>query len=125
LKNNFLCIKKPLENYIDLLKLVLPEMIVDHFDLVKSSKEEEKLQLFFEEKNTLPKEIKDRELISKGFHKEVIIQDFPLRGRLVFLHVRRRRWTDKETGEIIQRDWNIVSKGTRMTTEFALFLKEI
>ena len=105
-----------MENYIDLLKLVLPEMIVDHFDLVKSSKEEEKLQLFFEEKNTLPKEIKDRELISKGF---------PLRGRLVFLHVRRRRWTDKETGEIIQRDWNIVSKGTRMTTEFALFLKEI
>ena len=100
-------------------------MIVDHFDLVKSSKEEEKLQLFFEEKNTLPKEIKDRELISKGFHKEAIIQDFPLRGRLVFLHVRRRRWTDKETGEIIQRDWNIVSKGTRMTTEFALFLKEI
>lgn len=114
-----------MENYIDLLKLVLPEMIVDHFDLVESSKEEEKLQLFFEEKNTLPKEIKDRELISKGFHKEVIIQDFPLRGRLVFLHVRRRRWTDKETGEIIQRDWNIVSKGTRMTTEFALFLKEI
>lgn len=114
-----------MENYIDLLKLVLPEMIVDHFDLVKSSKEEEKLQLFFEEKNTLPKEIKDRELISKGFHKEAIIQDFPLRGRLVFLHVRRRRWTDKETGEIIQRDWNIVSKGTRMTTEFALFLKEI
>lgn len=114
-----------MENYLDLLKLVLPEMIIEHFDLVQSLKEEEKLKLYFEEKNTLPQEIEGRDLVSKGFHKEVIIQDFPLRGRLVFLHVKRRRWTDKETGEIVQRDWNIVSKGTRMTMEFASFLKEI
>lgn len=114
-----------MENYLDLLKLVLPEMLLEHFDLVKSFKEEEQLKLYFEEKNTLPQEIVGRDLVSKGFHKEVIIQDFPLRGRFVFLYVKRRRWTDKETGEIVQRDWNIVSKGTRMTTEFASFLKEI
>ncbi|MDM1445136.1 transposase, partial [Myroides odoratimimus] len=48
-----------------------------------------------------------------------------LRGKSVKLHVQRRRWTDKQTGEIISRDWNIIAEGTRMTTEFSEFLKKI
>ncbi len=114
-----------MENYIDLLKLVLPAMIVEHFDLIKSEQNGERLELYFEEKNTPPQEFKNRQLASKGFHKEIEVQDFPLRGRFVYLHVKRRRWTDRESGEIVQRDWNMVSKGTRMTEEFASFLKEI
>jgi hypothetical protein len=39
-------------------------------------------------------------------------------------HIKSRRWTNKTTGEIIQRDWQLVAKGTRMTQEFGL-LKEI
>lgn len=117
--------KTLLENYIDLLKLVLPSMIVEHFDLIKSKQNGERLELYFEEKNTPPQEFENRQLASKGFHKEVVVQDFPLRGKFVYLHVKRRRWTDKESGEIVQRDWNMVSKGTRMTKEFASFLKEI
>jgi hypothetical protein len=115
----------PLDNYLDLIKLVLPQFLVDYFDLVKSRKEEEVLHLYFEERNTPPKEHTSRVLISKGFHKEITVQDFPLRGSTVYLHVKRRRWTDKGSGEIIQRDWNLVAQGTRMTTEFAAFLKEI
>lgn len=114
-----------MENYTDLLKLILPSMIVEHFDLTRSQQNADKLELHFEEKKTQPKEFSERHLVSKGFHKEVIIQDFPLRGKLVFLHVKRRRWTDKDSGEIVQRNWNVVAKGTRMTEEFASFLKEI
>lgn len=114
-----------LEEYLDLLKLILPSMLVEHFNLVKSQQLAGKLNLYFEEKNDIPKELNSRQLISKGFHNEVIIQDFPLRGKLVFLHVKRRRWTDKQTKEILQRNWNVVAKGTRMTNEFASFLKEI
>ncbi|WP_457766487.1 ISAon1 family transposase N-terminal region protein, partial [Elizabethkingia meningoseptica] len=40
-------------------------------------------------------------------------------------HVKRRRWTDKSSGEFLQRDWQLVSKGTRMTKDFAGFLKKI
>jgi hypothetical protein len=116
---------RDLDNYLDLIKLVLPQFIVDHFDLVKSRKEKESLHLCFEERNISPKEPSSRILISKGFHKEITVQDFPLRGSTVFLHVKRRRWTDKESGEIVQRDWNLVAQGTRMTTEFAAFLKQI
>ncbi len=115
-----------MDNYLDLIKLVLPQFLVDHFDLIKSKKEnEEVLHLYFEEVNTPPKEEISRVLIAHGFHKEVTIQDFPLCGNTVYLHVKRRRWLDRTTKEVIQRDWNLVAQGTRMTTEFAAFLKEI
>jgi len=114
-----------LDPQIELLKLVLPELLVDFFDLVKVDKHSETLHLYFEEFNKPPVEHAKGELISKGFHDEITIQDFPLRGKHVFLHVKRRRWTDKNTNQIIQRDWNIVAKGTRMTDEFASFLKQI
>ncbi len=110
---------------IDLLKLFLPEVLVDHFELLSSNQEGETLHLYFEENNIAPIEHNSRTLISKGFHNEITIQDFPLRGKLVLLHIKRRRWTDKNTNEIVQRDWNIVAKGSRLTEEFAAFLKEI
>ncbi len=43
----------------------------------------------------------------------------------MYLHIKRRRWTNKNTGEIVKRDWNLVAKETRMTQEFASFSKEI
>jgi hypothetical protein len=90
-----------------------------------SKTEGETLHLYFEEMNKPPVEHATKLLISKGFHDEITVQDFPLRGKNVFLHVKRRRWTDKTSNEIVQRDWNIVAKGSRMTEDFAVFLKEI
>jgi len=114
-----------LDNYLDLLKLILPEFLINHFYLVKNTKNGEVMHLYFEERNIPPKEQVSKVLIAHGFHKEVTIQDFPLRGNTVYLHIKRRRWLDKTTKEVIQRDWNLVAQGTRMTTEFAAFLKEI
>lgn len=111
----------------DLLKLLLPEYLVEHFEIVKAYENlEEQLHIEFEEKNIIPEEYSYRQYVSKGFLPSITIEDFPLRrGKSVKLHIRRRRWTDKTTGEILQRDWNIIAKGTRMTNEFASFLKEI
>ncbi|WP_422663669.1 ISAon1 family transposase N-terminal region protein, partial [Sphingobacterium sp. UBA6645] len=47
-------------------------------------------------------------LESKGFMPSTEISDFPIRGQKVTLHIRRRRWTVLDTGEIITRDWNLV-----------------
>ena len=110
---------------IDLLKLMLPDFLVDHFEVVSCTNTEEILHLYFEENSKAPKEFNTLELVSKGFQDEITIQDFPLRGKFVYLHIKRRRWTNKRTGEIVKRDWNLVAKGTRMTQEFAAFLKEI
>jgi len=110
---------------IDLLKFMLPDFLVDYFEIISAVNSEENLHLYFEEKAKPPKEFDTVELVSKGFSDEITIQDFPLRGKFVYLHIKRRRWTIKSTGEIIKRDWQLVAKGTRMTQEFASFLKEI
>ena len=101
--------------------MFLPEILVDYFDLVKTEKQSGELHLYFEERNEAP-ETKGT-VLSKGFYNEVILQDFPLRGQQVYLHIKRRRWTVKESNEIIKRDWSLVAKGTRMTAEFSAFLK--
>ena len=76
-----------------------------------------------EEKNFPLAEYKDQKLESKGFLPEIYIQDFPIRNQRVTLCIKRRHWEVKDAGKIISRDWNLVQQGTRMTKEFAHFLK--
>jgi hypothetical protein len=108
-----------------LISLLLPEGILDYFELTQVEKEGKMLNIYLEEKNIGPDGYTNKDLESKGFFPEVSIQDFPIRGQKVALCIKRRRWTVKKTGEIISRDWDLVRKGARMTTEFGLFLKGI
>lgn len=112
-------------NETEVLKLLLPEFLIDHFEIVKFEEINKVVHLYFEEKNTIPKEFASITLQSKGFLPEITVDDFPLRGKSVKLHIKRRRWTDVKSGDIIQRDWNLIAKGTRMTQDFAEFLKKI
>jgi len=50
--------------------------------------------------------------ISHGFHKEITIQDFLLRDKMVNLHIKRRRWLNKTTKEVVQRNWNLLVQGS-------------
>jgi hypothetical protein len=72
-----------------------------------------------------PAEFAPAKLTSKGFFDEITVQDFPIRDMKSYLHIKRRRWINESTGDIVYRNWNMVAKGTRMTHEFASFLKEI
>lgn len=108
-----------------LLKLILPEFLVEYFDLTHHEQHQGVLHIYFEEKSDIPKELSGRTLVSHGFHKQQRVQDFPLRSNKVYLLIKRRRWKDTQTQEIVQRDWNMVAKGTRITQEFASFLKEL
>ncbi|TYP77312.1 ISAon1 family transposase N-terminal region protein [Aquimarina intermedia] len=114
-----------MDPYIDLLKVLLPELLITHFDIVKHEIKQDVLHLNFEEKVAIPQEFSSGLVISHGFHKEITIQDFPIRGKKVYLHIKRRRWLDKKTKAAVQRDWNLVAQGTRMTVEFAAFLKAL
>lgn len=109
----------------EVLKFILPELLVTHFDLLKHELQDSKLHLYFEESPKTPEEFSKELIISHGFHKQITIQDFPLRGKTVLLHIKRRRWLNKATHKVVQRDWSLVAKGTRMTVEFASFLKAI
>lgn len=112
-----------MDAYIDLLKVVLPELLITHFDIIQHQKNKDILHLYFEEKKDIPQEFSSSIVISHGLHKEITVQDFPIRGKQVYLHIKRRRWLNKITKKVVQRDWNLVAQGTRMTVEFADFLK--
>lgn len=108
-----------------LLELFLPEGMLRYFEIVDLEETSESYLFSLEELNIPPEEYQGKKLVSKGFYEPVIIQDFPLRGKSSHLKVKRRRWLVEETGDIVSRDWEIVAKGTRITQEFATFLKEL
>lgn len=109
----------------EILKHILPEEFVLHFDLTNMKTEGEQLVFTLDEKNEKPPEHHDKELESKGFLESIQILDFPIRDKGVILRVRRRKWKDKQTGKTYTRDWNLKEKGTSYTKGFAAFLKEI
>ena len=109
----------------EFIKLILPEIIVEYFKLISCKKEEEILHFYLKEINSIPKEYRQHKLSSKGFFDEITVQDFPIRGHQAYLQITRRSWLNKNTGQVVFRDWNLVANATRVTQEFASFLKEI
>lgn len=65
--------------------------------------QEKEVHIHLDEKAIKPEGYEIVDLISKGFHQASIVQDFPLRDKAMYLHVRRRRWycepTKKTSGE--------------------------
>lgn len=108
-----------------LLNLVLPKGILEYFTVNKIEHTEETVNIYLSEKNVVPHEYINDKLTSKGFFDEIKVQDFPLRGKDVFLYIKRRKWYNESTGYTMVRDWKMVSKGTRMTKDFAAFLKVV
>ena len=113
------------DSFSELIKLLLPEIIVEYFELTSYQKGEEILHFYLKEINSIPKEYRNSKLSSKGFFEAITVQDFPIRGHQVYLHITRRRWLNEDSGQVVFRDWNLVADGTRVTQEFASFLKEI
>lgn len=108
-----------------LIQAVLPQGMLDYFTLNKVDTLSEIINIYLEEKNITPEEYKNDKLTSKGYYDEIRVQDFPIRGKDVFLLIKRRRWINETKGTIVMRDWELVAKGTRMTKDFAAFLKVI
>lgn len=106
-------------------RLLLPEGTLDYFDLVDVKESVSEVVIYLEEKNVVPEKYAGQETESKGFYDPVVVQDFPLRGKKVFLNIRRRRWILKKSNEYICRNWRMVAEGTRLTQDFAFFLKEL
>ena len=80
-------------------RLLLPEGTLDYFDLVDVKESVNEVVIYLEEKNIVPEKYTDQDIESKGFYAPVFVQDFPLRGKKVFLNIRRRRWLLKKHNE--------------------------
>ena len=110
---------------LEVAQVILPKGILEYFDFNGIKHTDTEIHIFLAEKNIPLEEYAHTKLTSKGFFDEVKVQDFPIRGKDVFLMIKRRRWLDESTGHGVYRDWEMVAKGTRMTGEFAAFLKAI
>ena len=113
------------DNYGTIISLLLPEGLSDYFDITDITSGPEGFSIYLEEKNIAPHGYTIDQLESKGFHDQIGVEDFPIRGKKAYLYIKRRRWEVKANNHIISRDWKIVQSGTRMTREFAAFLKGV
>lgn len=87
------------------------------------------LTLVLHERNTppvIPPEHRGqgKRVVSKGFHRPVTLQHFPIQDRLCRLEVHRRRW-EIDGGGTLQRTLDFLPlKGLKITSTFGDFLKE-
>ena len=110
---------------LEIAELILPNGILEYFNITNVKQSQTEIHILLAEKNLPPEEYAHTKLTSKGFFDEIKVRDFPIRGKHVYLLIKRRRWLDESTGNPVFRDWEMVAKGTRMTKEFATFLKGI
>ena len=105
--------------------LFLPESICDYFEVTRleDHSAEKRLDVYFDERKLIPSGYESTSLISYGFTAYCVLQDFPVKGKAVYLHLRHRKWLNKSSGEIITRNWDFVFSGTRLTASLASLLK--
>ena len=108
-----------------LLSLILPSGLLDYFEIKSVRDIKVGYEVLLEEKSDIPTEYINKPMRCHGFYPEQTIHDFPIRGKVFDLIVKRRRWLNTTTKEVVSRDWELVAKGTRFTKEFASFLKEL
>jgi len=108
----------------------LPKGLLEYFtvttlyELCDLKSKELYFEISLEENNKiLNEEIDVSQYESKGF-TEITIQDFPIRGKSVFLKIKRRRWRNKvNPSTIIRNDFSFVAEGSGFTQELSDFLK--
>ena len=113
-----------------LLSSFLPTGLLIHFDVVSFKElgdfqtKKDCFYLYLDEKNILPQGYNSVDYESKGFYEPTTIQDFPIRGKAVYLVLRRRRWGDKQTkSSDIKSDYSFIAEGSKLTVELSAFLK--
>ena len=111
------------------ISIFLPKDLLTHFELkgISYLGDVSSKQMFYEielkEKNVLPDGYSRDDYESKGFYTSKRIQDFPIRGKAVYLQISRRRWRHKESRKEIKSDYRFISEGSKLTVELSDFLK--
>lgn len=124
---------------LELLKgvvsLFLPDGILDHFDIVKLEEEEvpapedgsytsfkREVHLYLDERDERAAD-GHATLRPNGFTEYTQVTDYPVRSRLLTLHIRRRRYISADDKNTILCIYPLKAKGTSISPEFAAFLK--
>ena len=116
-----------------IVSLMLPESMLDCFDIVKVEEEDipatdmtfrpfkRMVNLYLDERDNRTSE--QQCYSPNGFTEYTKVSDFPLRNRLVTLHIRRRRYKDAEGKNAVLCEYPLKAECTSISPEFADFLK--
>jgi hypothetical protein len=120
-------------SFIPILQYVFPPEVLEIFRLIgtriirHATTGNETLEVTLEEQNVppmLPDAHRGKPITSKGFHRPLTLQHFPLQDRPCLLVVRRRRWEIEGAGTLERKLSFLPESGLKVTTGFAAFLKE-
>ena len=109
------------------LSILIPEEILNSFELERVVENEKEILLsLVEKKECIPESLKGLDVVLNGFMNPATLQSFPLKGKNCYIHLRRRRWKLKgseSTPEKDHNDYEFTATGTLATKEFGAFLK--
>ena len=123
----------PDPSFSSLLYLFFPSDLLSAFSVtghrvVRHPKtDEDTIEVTLEEKNAppvIPEEHRGKQITSKGFHRPITLQHFPIQDRFCLLIVHRRRWEIDGAGTMERVLSFLPDSGLKLTTAFAAFLKE-
>ena len=106
--------------------MFLPQGLGELFEMVRFERTEQAYDIWLDEKKERSEEDRrNPNIVARGYTDYVVIQDYPLRGRPVYLHMRKNKWWDKQTNEIFSYGLELPNEdGTRLSAEFVSFLKD-
>ena len=106
--------------------IFLPSGLEELFEMVRFERTDQAYDIWLDEKKLRSEEDKrNPNIVARGYTEYVTIQDYPLRGRPVYLHMRKNKWWDKTTNEIFSYNLELPNEeGTRLSSEFVAFLKD-
>jgi len=106
---------------------ILPEGLDAFFELDSYEKTSNRFRLVLKEKNIIPSDL------PKKYHRKkvidttlnnIIIDDFPIRGRKGEILLKRRSWKFEGVNKWFRQDIKLTNEETKLEKEFANFLKE-
>ena len=127
--------KSLLQQYSLMTSFVLPENMLDWFDVVRIEEKDNDnpcheldvlypkvLHIYLDERDSRQGE--ELGLVPNGFTEPKEIHDYPVRSRKLVLHVRRRRYLDADRHNIILCNYPLAAEGTRLSVEYGVFFKD-
>src|SRR6056297_1293360 len=107
-----------------LLKLLVPEEILEFFEVSDVVESKQAIELEFRErKELIPESLIGEDVVLDGFCNPVELQSFPLKGKPTFIKLFRRRWKRRGDRKHYANSYDFAQSGTKATHAFGAFLK--
>jgi hypothetical protein len=109
-----------------ILRLLIPEEIIECFELNQIVENDDELLFdLIEKESCVPKSLPKEESVLNGYMNTTTLQSFPQKGKRCYIHLRRRRWKLKGSTDTRSyfNEYEFTASGTMATKPFGVFLK--